>query len=166
LCLLCDVVHESVARRGGSCETSAGGAARTGAVRAVDDRDKGGDVAERVGLTRDSRDRDGGKEESCGEHGERIRGELEREREERVVEFDCVLRRQRLASGETPWGLGGGSVQVLGPNFFVPLAFSGCRHGPPDAAVQINAESKLGDIHWQLQSFKQLSKKLVLVSPS
>jgi hypothetical protein len=68
LSLLCDVVHESVARRGGSCETSTGRATRTSAVRAVDDSDKGGDVAQGVGLTGDSRDGDSGEEESCREH--------------------------------------------------------------------------------------------------
>jgi hypothetical protein len=73
LSLLGDVVHESVARRGGSCETSTGRATRTSAVRAVDDSDEGGDVAQGVGLTRDSRDGDSGEEESCSEHCGRVR---------------------------------------------------------------------------------------------
>jgi hypothetical protein len=99
LSLLGDVVHESVARRGGSCETSAGRATRTSAVRAVDDGDKGGDVAQGVGLTRDSRDGDSGEQESCREHsvlegrGERMRARTA------CTSQDCVNTKELLLRG-------------------------------------------------------------------
>lgn len=68
LSLLGDVVHKPVARRGGLCKTSAGGAARARRVGAVDDRNKGGNPIEGIALRHDSGDRERGEEELSREH--------------------------------------------------------------------------------------------------